>query len=145
MNTYTDNEDIFRDTFSIDPAVQDIVTNLSYSYSENYAKNYFIAVSQKEDAVAIADHKIEYEGEIEFTWVRDEATADAIAQKTLDQRKYAPMIVSFNVHIHMMLNDLADDITVYHFNDLNLNDITITSLDVDLDNLLIIVSGKPKT
>lgn len=136
-NRFTDNNDIHKDSFAVEPVVEDTVTLLVCSYGLNYSKNYFIDQFKIRDGVAASDQDREYPREMEFEFVRDPDTAKDVARRLISRLNYAPMRALFNSSLRIAESDLADIVRLDHFVHPQTDKTEISSVDLDLDSLAV--------
>jgi len=138
-NSFTDNDDILKDSFAVEPAVEDTVTLLVCSYGLNYSKNYFIEKYKIRDGVAASDQGREYPKEMEFEFVRDPDTAKDVARRIISRLNYAPMHAVFDSSLRIASRDLADIVRLDHFIHPQTDKTEIAGVDLDLDSLTVAV------
>lgn len=136
-NRFTDNDDILKDSFAVEPAVEDTVTFLVCDYAMNYSKKYFIDQYKIRDGVAASDQGREYSGKMEFDFVRDPDTAENVARRMISRLNYAPMHSSFDSSLRIAARDLADIVRLDHFIHPRTDKTEIAGVDLDLDNLAV--------
>lgn len=139
---FTDNENIISNV-SIKPLPDDIATTVTYFYKRTFSDdgvyNRSALTSSSTQASFLGK---DYEITLEMDFIRDDNTADLIANKILSRRSLLRYTISFSTIIAALQNDVLDEIDVSHFSGPSINNITINSLTINLDTLMVDIVGK---
>ncbi|MBU0994126.1 MAG: hypothetical protein KJ737_16670 [Proteobacteria bacterium] len=141
METYSANDDILKESYSVFPLTEEAATRIVFSYAYNYSKSYFIESVEVADQEALDAFKKEYLALVDLVWIRDDDTALDIAEKLIARKKNLQKKVAFGSAMRVLENDLTDDIQVDHFAGPVLSDVRITGISIDLDNLSVNIEG----
>jgi hypothetical protein len=163
---FTDEHDILKDSFSIDPKTDEIENKIRYVYKRKYAPelqqlnpkqgtrlprepfdaNWLSGLQTVEDATSISDIKETRESQLlELEMVRDAATADDVAAQRLALRcpSKGRAVATFDVTVSRGASvELGDIVKVTHFQGLGASGWTaqrlqVRRIELDLDRLTI--------
>lgn len=138
---FTDNESIISNV-SIKPISEDLATSIYYVYKRNFENNEWnrsgFVDAPFQSAFLGKDYQITYQ----MHFIRDDNTADLIANRLLSRRSLLRFTALFSTVLAGLQNDLLDEINVTHFSGPSLSSLTINSITIDFDNLSVEILGK---
>ena len=138
--TFDDNENNINLT-EIRPNKDDLVTTIIFRYRKNYQNDEFMRNGKLANAGQIASFNKDYVVTHEMECIREDETANNIAQRILDRRSQIRMFASFTTVLPSLQNDLLDTILFSHYSGPTLTALTVTSIDINLDSFTVDIKG----
>lgn len=111
---YTAQHDILGG-LTIETQTDKIVNLVQYDYAYHYARNYYAHQRDINNVMSETNLLMEYRTVLNLPWVRERSTAFIAASKFLRDHTYPPMWIRFSMPLHALNMELADIITITHF------------------------------
>lgn len=139
---FTDNESILSGV-SIKPITEDLCTTIYYHYKKKYSdSDAWGRLGLVNNAYQSAFFGKDYQVWFYMPFIRDDRTADLIANRLLSRRALLRLTATFSTILAGLQNDLLDEIDLDHYSGPSLSALTINSITIDLDNLSVEFVGK---